>query len=136
MKLNNEIIEYIKNDSEQYMTIAKLCRSLGIDRKTYYNWLKKGQENKANSLFGAVQEEDIYTDFFEVIYNKKIEFKTQLENQLIEMSKENHKVCIYLLERVENDINDFERAFFDDIPKMIEFKKRQALKQKQQQQPE
>ena len=124
MKITNEIVEYIKNSPQQYLTIAKLCRALNIDRKTYYNWLKKGQENKENSLFKAVPEGNLYTDFFEVIYNKKIEFKTQLENQLIEMSKDNYKVCMYLLERVERDINDFENSFFTEIPKMIDYLKR------------
>jgi len=119
MKITNEIVEYIKNSPQQHLTVAKLCRALNIDRKTYYNWLHKAQDN-------SFIECNLYTDFFEAIYNKRIELKTQLENQLIEMSKDNHKVCIYLLDKIEKNINDFEHSFFTEIPKLIESKKRQS----------
>ena len=100
-KLNYNLIAYIKEFSIN--DVSNACRSLGISRATFYNYIKKAKE----SLFKG--EENIYTEFFYSIYSEKLELKNQLEQQLIEFSKTESKVCVYLYEKISNQLDRFEK---------------------------
>lgn len=78
-KLSHARQESIATMIEQGHSINASCRSNGIHRESFYNWMRKGEE----------QEEGEYADFFDRLTRALGEGERMYENLLLEIAREN-----------------------------------------------
>ena len=77
-KLTHERQESIAQMLEDSHSIAAVCRCNGISRSTFYEWLKKGDQ----------QEEGIYSDFSDRVARARGAGERQLVDEVLEQARE------------------------------------------------
>lgn len=102
-KLTRDRQENIAGMIEKGHSINAACRSNGIHRETFYDWMRRGDE----------QEEGIYADFSDRLTRALGEGERMYENLLLEIARQNEDaatVMTMLKQRFPESWGDVDRG--------------------------
>ncbi len=91
-KLTKEIIEKVKEYLKKGVFIKIICQLIGINRDTFYSWLKQGKQDKDNN------KNSLYSEFTDT-YNENVDYALFFHLQNIEKlaSEGNLQASIFYL---------------------------------------